>query len=82
MASNNLAIKIQYDNLKKLTKKLQHAKCNFTRRNILYLKRSLMKIIIHIWTKIKGLWIEKIEKKNHLRNFRTQKIDIQLWKLI
>ena len=34
-----------------------------TYRNVIYLKRSLIKIVTHIWTKIKGFWVEKIEKK-------------------
>ena len=35
-----------------------------------------MEIAIHIWTKIKGLWIENIEKENQFCNFRSEKIDI------
>ena len=47
-----------------------------THRNVIYLKRSLMKILIQIWNEIIGFWNEKVEKKNWFCDFRPQKIII------
>ena len=49
-----------------------------THRNVIYLKRSLMKIAIQIWNEIVGFRMYKL-KKNRFCDFRPQKIIIFYW---